>query len=268
VRSTPALAAFACAAIATQVLIGYDMTGSVWAAPTFPLINFGFASLVLWVVHHRPSPPQPTLRAPGVQLIIVLVGVAILVAGLSAQFPDPTWAQNGLTRAIQRAMSPVPGVLTNVAFACLPVVALLTLSRRLDDYGLARFDARSLLIIMALYLPLAIFSVQGTLLTAAVYFIVAAFPEELLFRALLQRRLRAVMRDPLIAVVVAALIFGFMHLPIQTRTHDSLEWAVVYCIGLNAFGGALFGYIYLRTQSLMVVAIIHLWASVATGATG
>ncbi len=262
------LAVFATAAALAQGAIGYHMLEGIWAIVVYPLVNFAFASVVLFVVRHRGRPDESQLRAPRLQLIIVLAFVALHFAALASQFPDPALANNPLTQAARYVIRPFAGVFSNLAVGALPVAALLLLSRRLSDYGLARFDLRSLLIIMALYLPLLLTSVQGTLTTAAIYFVVAALPEELLYRALLQRRLRAVMRDPLVAVVIAALIFGFMHLPINSATHGSIAWSAVYCIGLNAFGGALFGYIYLRTQSLAVVAIIHWWAAVASGASG
>ncbi len=52
-RNTPTLALFAAAVVLAQGAIGYHMLKGVWAIVVYPLVNFAFASIVLFVVRSR-----------------------------------------------------------------------------------------------------------------------------------------------------------------------------------------------------------------------
>jgi membrane protease YdiL (CAAX protease family) len=93
----------------------------------------------------------------------------------------------------------------------------------------------------------------------------AGLNEEFLFRAVLQTRLSALFRSPVAAICVTALLFGLGHAPglylrggldDEGASHNLLE-VVAYTIGVLSPMGLLFGLIYARTKSLLLVVLLH-----------
>jgi len=84
-------------------------------------------------------------------------------------------------------------------------------------------------------------------------------PEELLFRGLLQEGVTR-LRGPRVGVVVASLLFGFVHIfkatglmPDQINALD-LNWRYA---GLAGLAGVSYGLVYLRTRSVAAAAVTH-----------
>lgn len=93
-----------------------------------------------------------------------------------------------------------------------------------------------------------------------IYFLVAAPSEELLFRGVIQGRLREVF-DPKTAIVFASVLFALMHVPMDLFMGRG-STAVINSI-LEAFvGGLVFGLAYERTGNLTVPSVAHatIWA--------
>lgn len=283
------LLAFAALALAGQIGFGFHSAG-LWGGVLLPLGNVAFMSVGLTVVRRLGRPvPAPSRAAPAWQLGAVLLVVGVFIGGLVHQYPDPAVANNPVTRAVLALTGPIGrsveaalgrtglsaggvgsagAAAQNIAVCMLlPLVLLLPVSRRASDYGLRKPALGLLASIVALYLlPLA-FSPRTSVAAAVAYLFVAALPEEFLFRVLLQQRLRAFVRDPLVAICGAGLIFGLMHVPVMARTWGSV-WGLLFAVGVNAFGGAWLGYIYQRSGSLWLVVAVHWLAGVAFGAAG
>lgn len=294
VLGSPALMAFLAAAFAGQVVVGQSVFGL--GAPLALLSAFGsfmaFSLVgVLIVFFTRDgAPPPPESRLPALQLLLVGAVVALHLILLLGIFPHPEIAENPVTAVFHRpfggtiravksllvsfdlyraAATAIAICVAQVTFlVILPLVLLLPLSRRAEDYGLRGFDVRLWLVLSAFYVPAFVHSLdryESLLAGSLVYFFMAALPEEFLYRALLQARLERVCRDGLTAVVIASLVFGLMHLPINSQAYG---WptGLAFCLGQNAFGGFLAGYLFLRTRSLPLVVLLHFWAGVATAA--
>lgn len=101
--------------------------------------------------------------------------------------------------------------------------------------------------------------------TMALYLIVIAFlfnapAEEFLFRNIIQKRLYAAF-SRLNAVVVTSLVFAAVHFPVYAATADSLDPEGLLGVSVSllvVFGGSLiFGYIYVRTENIVVPTIAH-----------
>lgn len=93
----------------------------------------------------------------------------------------------------------------------------------------------------------------------------AGLNEEFLYRAVLQTRLAALLRSPAAGVTVTALLFGLAHAPglylrggpgVDGWSHDALQ-VVAYTIATLSPMGVLFGVIYMRTKSLLLVVLLH-----------
>lgn len=84
------------------------------------------------------------------------------------------------------------------------------------------------------------------------YPIVSVYPQELIYRAFLFRRYRAILPTPATRVVASALLFGWVHVVFATA--DPATWLPV---GLCTLGGLLFGYSYERGHSLAAAWLEH-----------
>ena len=93
----------------------------------------------------------------------------------------------------------------------------------------------------------------------------AGLNEEVLYRAVLQTRLAALLKSPAAGVAVTALLFGLAHAPglylrggpgVDGWSHDALQ-VVAYTIATLSPVGLLFGVIYMRTKSLLLVVMLH-----------
>ena len=93
--------------------------------------------------------------------------------------------------------------------------------------------------------------------------------EEFLFRAVLQSRLSAVLGSPAGAVMVSALLFSLAHAPgIYLRgdadtlgRSSDLVRVVAYVVAVFTPIGILYGTIWTRTRSLLLVVLVHAWLS-------
>lgn len=95
----------------------------------------------------------------------------------------------------------------------------------------------------------------------------AALTEEILFRAYLQPRLTGWLKSEAAAVAVGAIIFALVHVPglyLRTDQADlmqngspSLMACIGYAIAALAPPGILFGVLWARTRSLLLVVMVH-----------
>lgn len=91
------------------------------------------------------------------------------------------------------------------------------------------------------------------------WFIVAAPAEELLFRGIIQGRLRQTF-EVVPGILLAAVCFGLMHVPVAALS-SGME--PISAFVETSVGGAIFGVGYERTDNLLVPSIAHamLWTS-------
>lgn len=78
-----------------------------------------------------------------------------------------------------------------------------------------------------------------------------ALPEELFFRGMLLPRLEKFFANPLNALVVSALLFNAMHVPLDVTQGEPLLSAVLGIFRVDYPTGLLWGYLYLRTRSIL-----------------
>lgn len=93
----------------------------------------------------------------------------------------------------------------------------------------------------------------------------AGLNEEFLFRAVVQTRLTAWLNSPWAGVFLTSILFGLAHMPgLFLRGGPSEDgWSAnplevaAYTIGVLSPMGLLFGLIYARTKSLLLVVLLH-----------
>jgi membrane protease YdiL (CAAX protease family) len=123
------------------------------------------------------------------------------------------------------------------------------------------FNWKLMTVLLLVYVPFIFLNKKpfSYMLLYLITYILIAFSEEYLFRALLQSRLETVFRNKLNSIAFASLLFGLIHIPINSRMY---EWplSITFCLGINTFGGLIYGYIYYKTRSLWLVTIVHAWS--------
>jgi membrane protease YdiL (CAAX protease family) len=106
----------------------------------------------------------------------------------------------------------------------------------------------------------------GTAATIVWVAVTAGLTEEVMFRAVLQTRLAAVLSTTAACVVIAALIFALAHVPglyLRADQADSmgvpvtLVNAIAYAIAVLGPPGVFFGVLWSRTQSLVLLIVAH-----------
>ena len=290
-KKAPLAGAFFAAAFLTQPFIGYHFLGTWWGAVFYPIGNFIFISTAGVIIYHFTKNRKrefPEFRFQRLQILIIVLAVSLHFTLLLGQFPDENIAENPATLFLQNNVSsflikPVASFLENLGLPgstvrqigtgylntvfCVffPLLLLLPFSRKKNEYFLSRLNIRLLLSLFLMYVPFFFIgnrSLNTIFIFTAFYFFQAALPEEFLYRALLQARLQSLVRNKLNAIVTAALVFGLMHLPVNSRIYG---WplSIAFCIGGNAFGGFLIGYLFYRTRSLGMAILYHLWSGTA-----
>lgn len=93
---------------------------------------------------------------------------------------------------------------------------------------------------------------QGWLLLLLLYPVLAAYPQEVVFRGFFFQRYRPLFPDPRVMILASGVSFGLAHVFYG-------NWVAPVIAGL---GGLLFGYRYLRSKSLVAVGMEHgLWGN-------
>ena len=84
-----------------------------------------------------------------------------------------------------------------------------------------------------------------------------ALPEELFFRGMLLPRLEKLFANPLNALVISALLFNLIHVPVEINHGASLVEALLDVFSTAYPSGLIWGYLYLRTRSIIPGVLWH-----------
>lgn len=254
-----------------------------WFTGALVLGIFGLAlSGVAWLLTRGANAPaievkRPALESGAVLVYLALYAVFFLGYGMSA-------ARAALPAGQQQELL-VMGLKLGV-HVLLPMLLLMLLGVRLApllQLGLSgRKFWRTLIVLGAIFLGLicvispSLKNIADTDAPAAqlawiapVSFvwiaIEAGLNEEFLFRAVLQTRLSAWFGSMWAAVLVMALLFGVAHAPglFLRGGPDDDGWStdpwqtIAYTFSVLSPMGLLFGLIYARTKSLLLVVLLH-----------
>ncbi len=236
-----------------------------------PLVPLGLF-LIYSVAMHSP----PLLTVAGAAYVIV---PALLLAG-SAGKPAGTWEDYLALLVLwlpvelrwNYRLFPYPPPLTHTLTILLALsagVAAFILLRRLDGIGYALDWRRGYFahfailfaVFAAIAIPLGIkigfihwapalsrLRVAPLTIIGIVFF--TAWPEEFLFRGLLQNLLSKTLKSPWLGLIAAAIVFGFSHI-----LHAPFpNWKYV---ALASIAGIFYGLAWMRTGSLVPGALIH-----------
>lgn len=270
----------------TPLLLGWLIVGPgiAWVLSGTPglvesAINLGL--LGLWVLLIRrltPAAPQPLpVRRPWLEcwvalgLFALLFVVQLLDFGVVQVNPFSRWVQ-GITGGLYKAVYGLadigapPWLLQDLFLAASSTVkqliptllAIWWLGYGWPAMGLraGHWQLTAVLVILTMLLGLG----SGTLWRAPLPQVLALYgiglfvnglPEELFFRGLLLPRLAALLGNTLNALVVSAWLFNAIHIPIELANGASWPVALAQVFSIGFPSGLLWGYLYLRTRSIV-----------------
>ncbi len=156
-------------------------------------------------------------------------------------------------------------IVNNVVAVIIPLSLLLIFVKQTKEFYIDKLNIKILIFLTLLYLPIIIFGqkpINEIATELSIYLIIAVIPEEFLFRGFLQSRLESAFKNPVNAILLASLIFGLIHLPINIKMYGETV-GIAVCIGSNAFGGLFIGYLFYKTRSIWTVIIFHLISGIA-----
>ncbi|NLG97156.1 MAG: CPBP family intramembrane metalloprotease [Chloroflexi bacterium] len=267
----------------TPLLLGWLVTGLLltlllegWMALGMGLVNLLLLGLYVLLIRWMTSgePAQQPIKRPRLELaaalaIFVLVMVVqLLDFGVWTASPWQGWVRGffaGLNQwvyTLNLADWAKPGFFSAVSSTIkqlLPtLLVIFLLGCGQHAVGLARPHWRLTAVLVGIT---AIFGLLiGVLLRAPLVQVVGlygigifinALPEELFFRGLLLSRLEKFFSNPLNALVISALLFNAVHVPIEIRNGVPPLTAVLGIFCTDYPTGLLWGYLYLRTRSIL-----------------
>ncbi len=274
----------------TPLLLGWLFVGPLvalfidgWIGLLFGVVNIlltGFYALV--IRRFTPNPPSVApVKRPVLETIIALLMLALfffvhlLDFNLVTVQPLNDWVHSFLS-GLYRFATGIPWLpewaLTDVYLALSStfkkLISTLLVFWLLGTFGasvgLKRAHWRLTGILVGLT---ALFGLAtGVLLRAplievlglyAIGVFVNALPEELFFRGLLLPRLEKIFNNPLNALVISALLFKLLHIPIQLYNGAPLSSALLGVLSIGETTGLIWGYLYLRTRSILPGTFWH-----------
>jgi membrane protease YdiL (CAAX protease family) len=257
--------------------------GADWTLPTISLVVFGAALPLLGIALTRKAVPPPIpVNRPTLELCALLVFLVIYAVGFLG------WGMSATRAAVpagreQELLVLAVKLLVHVAAPALLLAALGAKIAPLFNSGLkAPGFWPPLLVLGAVILALlcvvspALSEIEALHASAATLAwagpatflwlaIEAGLCEEFLFRAVLQTRLAAVLKTESGAVVTGAVLFALAHVPgLYLRGHPGVDGyssdpiqVVAFTIGVLSPVALLFGTLWARTRSLLLIVLLH-----------
>ena len=222
-----------------------------------------------------------TFAFPRAGLAVAVIFVPLAAAVSAAQRPPGAW-QDFVTVAgvwvtvkfsLARMLWPYPGERFPSAFTVLLIVdvgiAVFLLARRFDGVGYslawgnrwALYVAGGFLAFTCIAIPMGLAmhfiqfaprwnTVASLPLVTLGIFVLTAWPEEFLFRGLIQNMLARVTRSDFAGWCAASVLFGLSHIP----NGRFPNWRYV---ALATIAGFFYGWIWRKTGSIFASAIVH-----------
>lgn len=252
-------------------LIG-SLTKSPWTTATNALVAFGWMVLIHRLTEPKSNDPIRTRRRSAIEAV---AGIAVSWGGLIVLL-HTTVAQRflavvrpALHRAAEFSSDPsawygwFDNAAANAALLLIPVAALAFVFRTPpSELGLLRFPGR---LVLALLVGTWVIGAIGDSPTEPVAhwplwlvlgLLINAGPEELLYRAWLIPRLRGLRLRPFDAIGISAFLFGASHIPGRMARGESF-FDTLDVVSLIYPSGIVWGYLWIRTQSLWACIVWH-----------
>jgi membrane protease YdiL (CAAX protease family) len=280
-RSVTFVGAYLALWAAANAYLGF--TGADWTFPAFSLAAFGAALPTLGIALTRKAAPQPVVvPRPALELTALLCFLALYAVLFLGWGMSATHAIVPAGRGRELLVLGVK-LIVHVAAPAILLAALGAPLAPLFRSGIRRPGFwPPLLVLGAIILALmcvvspalseiaALHASGATLAWAAPAVFVwlaleAGLCEEFLFRAVLQTRIAAVLKNETGAVVTGALLFALAHAPgLYLRGHPGVDGystdplqVIAFTVAVLSPVAILFGTLWARTRSLLLIVLLH-----------
>ncbi|MDZ7859773.1 MAG: CPBP family intramembrane glutamic endopeptidase [Candidatus Krumholzibacteriota bacterium] len=268
---------YLCVAFISQVIYGLDYFDNTIIAIGYSLGTFIFISIAFTLTYYFTNKKLDNFEIKKLNIQLLIIGLVIIVHLVSVfgQFPD-SYSLKSMTDPIRTTLhkqiwelgysGKINAIIYNfIVCVILPLTLIFLVSKQKTGFYFKRINLKILLLLLLLYFPIILFgykSYNEIISDIPYYLFIAAIPEEILYRGFLQSRLEKKLKNPVNAILISSLIFGFIHLPINIKMYGEVT-GFATCIGNNAFGGLFLGYLFYRTRSIWTVIIFHLISGIA-----
>ena len=288
-KETPALLIILSLCVLSQIIVGYHFYNSVVVSVLFPVGNLIFLMITATATLFFSNSQNRALnlKHPLLQTIFISFALVIVFFWFLGQFPNSVISNNYITTTVSNIIHLMSGFLIDrisyffkavnlnsdiiqnfsvglrqiFMLVIFPFVLLSPFLNFSNNFKNKHFNWKLMAVLLLIYVPFVFFNKKpfSYLLLYLITYILIAFSEEYFFRVLLQTRLEAIFNNKLNCIAFASFLFGIIHFPINSRMYG---WplSIAFCLGINAFGGLIYGYIYYKTRSLCLVTIVHAWS--------
>lgn len=268
---------FLCVAFISQIVYGLDYFDNVFMAIGYSIGTFLFISIAYALTYYNTENKSDNFKIKKINIQLVIIGFIIVIHFISicGQFPDSYLIKNATQPIRTLVYEPILNlgfsgtvnsiIMSIIICVIIPALLIFLISRQKSGFYISRINLKILFLLLILFLPIYLSgykSVNEIISEIPYYLFIAAIPEEFLYRGILQSRLEKKFKNPVNAILLSSLIFGFMHLPINIKTYGEVT-GLATCIGNNAFGGLFLGYLFYRTRSVWTVIILHVISGIA-----
>lgn len=273
----------------TPLLLGWLVVGPLVAlyldgltGLSFALINLVLIGIYALIIHQlTPTvPAAEPVKRPRLELVLALGLLALTIVIQLTDFgvwqvqPVYGWVRGffaSIYLSIESLAIPAPfgeelfwaaSTTIKQLIPTLLVLALLGCGRR--GMGLANPHWKLTGVLLAIT---AAFGLVTGVLTRAplpevlvlygIGVFINALPEELFFRGMLLPRLEKLFANPLNALVISAVLFNLIHLPVEINHGETLFRALLDVFSTTYPSGLIWGYLYLRTRSIIPGVLWH-----------
>jgi membrane protease YdiL (CAAX protease family) len=182
-----------------------------------------------------------------------VMNIQKLIKVLNAQ-GFPNWALGDLKNAIQSTC-------LNLA----PTLFLfILLGYGLKGMSIRFWNLKLILILLAITISLGLpfqLITQKPFYQVIILYLINLFingiPEELFFRGFFLPRFERVFKNPALALVITSILFSVIHIPSHLNSGASIFLTVANTLSLAQPTGLIWGYLYLRTRSVVPGALWH-----------
>ena len=283
-KSGPAVKAIGAYLLLWAAATGYlALKGANWSFPIIAMLIFGISlSTIVWGLTRKIDAAEIAVANPRKESLGLLAYMAVYALlfigwgiGVLKQAIPPGQAQEIATLAYKLIIHvglPALVILT-LGGAVRPLLKAGISNRRwwIAFVGMAAIlfgllavvtPALTQIGVLGLSMPPAILAVFGAWIWMSIE---TGLCEEFLFRAMLQSRLAAWLKSPVIAILIVSLVFALAHWPglyfrgvpeTDGSSTDPMQ-VVAFTIATLTPISILFGVIWQRTKSLLLVALLH-----------
>lgn len=275
--------------LVSWIVIGIIIDTIIWGVKGFKVTIINLILLALFTIiikimtDNKQIKPEPKFKHSKLELFTGILFYIFLYAVLTslwgqAKIPFISSGSTELTVSIKKhilsgqslgiptwALKELYYACVNIILELLPIIILFLIwghgfKEMGFVFGNLPLIGVLLVVTILLGIPSKIIFQQPFYETVSLYFIsffINGLPEELIFRGYLLPRFEVVLKNKISALVIVSILFNIMHIPSYLAEGISIHKSLLISFGIFQPTGLIWGYLYLKTRSIVPGAIWH-----------